>query len=100
MSDMKKTRAEVLEYLKNNLDRFNREYGVDRIGVFGSVARDEATEESDVDLLVEMPHPTFRHYMHLKFEIEEALGVSVDLVTQGAVKEFLRSTIEQEVIYA
>jgi predicted nucleotidyltransferase len=95
-----KTRDEILAYLRESRERFAQRYGVRRIGLFGSAARGEATEGSDLDVLVEMSEPTFDHYMDLKFELEDALGASVDLVLSDTVKERLRPIIEQEVVYA
>ncbi|MHB1001725.1 MAG: nucleotidyltransferase family protein [Armatimonadota bacterium] len=95
-----KTRSEVLDYLRSSMDRFHTEYDVRRIGIFGSVARDEAGLLSDIDVLVEITEPTFDKYMNLKFDLEEALGSSVDLVLADTVKKRLRSRIEGEVIYA
>ena len=94
------SKDEVLKYLKEARDRFAREYGVRRIGLFGSTARDAPRKSSDVDLLVEMEAPTFDHYMDLKFEIEDHFGVSVDLVLSDTVKKRLRPAIERETIYA
>lgn len=94
------TREEVLGRLRERLDRFEKMYGVTRIGLFGSVARGETNELSDMDILVEMRSPTFDNYMDLKFEIESDFGVPVDLVLADTVKERLRPIIEQEVSYA
>ena len=95
-----KTMAEIMTYLSASRDRFARLYNVRRIGIFGSVVRNEAIEGSDLDVLVEMSDPTFDRYMDLKFELESALGMPVDLVLAETVKERLRPIIEQEVAYA
>jgi predicted nucleotidyltransferase len=71
--------------------------GVAALYLFGSVARDEARDDSDVDLLVEFTGPpSFDRFMDLKFFLEDALGVPVDLVTRRALKAFLRSEIERD----
>ena len=95
-----KTRDEIMAYLSASLERFSRDYTVRRIGVFGSTARGEAGEESDVDVLVEMSEPTFDRYMDLKFELEDAFGMPVDLVMADTLKKRLRPVIEREVVYA
>lgn len=94
------SKEQALSYLQKSLSRFAREYGVRRIGIFGSVARDEVAESSDLDVLVELDDPTFDHYMNLKFELEDRFGVPVDLVMQETVKERLRPIIERETVYA
>ena len=91
---------DILAYMRQSRDRFAERYTVRRIGIFGSTARGEAREGSDLDVLVEMTEPTFDRYMDLKFELEDAFGASVDLVLADTVKERLRPIIEQEVVYA
>ena len=69
------------------------------LGLFGSVARNEARPGSDADFLVVFDGPaTFRGYMGLKAYLEEILGVPVDLVTQQAVRPQLRGKIERELV--
>ncbi len=95
-----KTKDEILSYLKVSRNRFAYMYGVQRIGLFGSVVHGKLQRESDIDVLVEMPHPTFDQYMDLKFELEDTLGMPIDLVLADTVKKKLRPVIEKEVIYA
>jgi predicted nucleotidyltransferase len=95
-----KTADDILAYLRQSRERFAQLYSVRRIGIFGSAARGEAREDSDLDVLVEMSEPTFDRYMDLKFELEDAFGTSVDLVLSDTMKERLRPIIEQEVVYA
>jgi len=57
-----KTRREILHLLEKNRETI-KSFGVTEIGVFGSVARDEQTEKSDVDVLVELEKETFDAYM-------------------------------------
>ena len=58
------------------------------LALFGSVARDEATDSSDVDVLVDFgAPPTFDQYMGLKIFLEDLLQCQVDVVTMGALKE-------------
>ncbi len=93
-------RDEVLQKLaahKVQLDGFR----VASMAVFGSVARDEAQEHSDVDLLVEFSEPVgLFHFVRLKRFLEGLLGVPVDLVTPGALKPQLRERILSEAIRA
>lgn len=72
-------------------------FGVKELAVFGSVARGEATDASDLDLLVDFVGPaTFDGFMGLKLFLEDTLGVRVDLVTRAALKPRLRPRIEAE----
>ena len=74
--------------------------GVRSLALFGSVARDEATSASDVDVLVEFEPPiTFDRYMDVKFFLEDQLHVNVDVVSWNALKPQIRSIVEQEAIH-
>lgn len=90
----------VLEWIAAMRPELERQFSVSSIGVFGSIARGEETSESDVDVLVELEEPTFRHYMDLKFLLEDTFGRPVDLVMADAVKPRLKPVIAREVIYA
>lgn len=75
-------------------------FGVRSLALFGSVARDEAKPDSDVDILVDLEPPlTFDRYMDLKFYLEEQLGTRVDLVTWKSLKPQVLENVEQELIY-
>ena len=72
---MRSTRQDILTSLKNLKGEVSREYSVKTIGVFGSVARCEETEESDIDLLVEFSKPVgFVTFMRLEYFLSERLG--------------------------
>jgi len=74
--------------------------GVKTMAIFGSIARGEAREDSDVDVLVEFSRPaTFDGYMSIKTHLESLLGRRVDLVTRRALKERMKPSVEQEAIY-
>ncbi|NER47775.1 MAG: nucleotidyltransferase family protein [Symploca sp. SIO1A3] len=89
---------EVQSILVNHQDTI-KSYGVRTLFIFGSVARDEATAESDVDILVEFEGAvTFERYMDLKFYLEDQLRTKVDLVTKRSLKPQIRASVEQEVI--
>ena len=77
--------------------RLREEFKVAALYVFGSVARGDARESSDVDLLVEFERPaTFAGFMDLKALLEDLLGVRVDLVTRAALRPRLRPQVEAE----
>jgi predicted nucleotidyltransferase len=74
-------------------------YGVKSLRVFGSVARGEATEASDVDVLVEFDGPaTFRAFMGLKLLLQDLLGGDVDLVTTRALRAEYRDEVLREAV--
>ena len=91
---------EILDFLKQHKRDFEARFSVRRIGLFGSVLHGLDREESDVDILVEMDHPTFDRYMDLKFFLEDRLGRSVDLVLADSLKPRLKPIITHEAAYA
>jgi len=91
-------RAEVLALLQNSAQRV-ASLGVGSLFLFGSVARDQAHADSDVDLLVQfVAPPTYRSYMDLKFFLEDLIGCRVDLVTRGGLRPSALPTVEREAI--
>lgn len=92
-------KADVLELLRAHREEIGRRFGVRYLALFGSVARDEAREDSDVDILVTFEvEETFDSYMDLKFYLEDLLGRRVDLVTTGGLREAVRPYVERELI--
>jgi len=97
---MKSTRQDILASLKKIKGEVEKEYSVKTIGVFGSVARNEQTGESDIDLLVEFSKPVgFVTFMRLENFLSEQLGKQVDLVTSDSLKPVIRQDVLSEVIY-
>ena len=94
--DLKK--KDILRIIEENSDTL-RNYGVRKLGLFGSFARDEATKDSDIDLVVELEVKSYRTYIRLKFFLEDLFKRAIDLVTDESIKPGVRPYIEQEVIY-
>ena len=95
------TSSEIMRMLKSNLDNIKK-FHVSKIGLFGSFAREEQNDTSDVDILVEFEdgHENFDNYMDLKFYLEELFERKVDVVIFNSIKPSLRSGIMRSVIYA
>lgn len=92
----------AIEILKNHEKMIRQKYGVKRIGIFGSFARGEEKDGSDIDVLVDFNEgaKTFDHFMDLKFFLEDLFGRKVDLVTITALRPQLKEVILREVTYA
>ncbi len=96
---MTMNRDQILGVLAERQQEMAARYGVKRLALFGSAARDELSASSDVDVLVEFTSPaTFGAYMDLKFYLEDLLGRPVDLVTDKALRDELRPYVEKEMI--
>jgi predicted nucleotidyltransferase len=92
-------RNEILYLIHENYDQLTK-LGVKSLAVFGSVARVEATQTSDVDILVEFEgKATFDRFMDTKFFLEDLLGLRVDLVMPGAIKPRMKPYIMQDLVY-
>jgi predicted nucleotidyltransferase len=96
---VKRTREDVLKLLETN-SRTIKAYGVRRLGLFGSWARGEGTDASDLDFVVEFEKKSFDAYMELKAFLEQLFGCRVDLVLENTIKPRLRSTILNETVHA
>ncbi len=76
-----------------------QQFGVTQLALFGSTARDEARDNSDLDILVSFDGPaTSARYFGVQFYLEDQLGCSVDLVTEKALRPEFRPFIEKEAI--
>lgn len=92
-------RDEVLEILRDRKPILMKRFGVDRIGIFGSVARNEAHSDSDVDVVVEMK-PNLFGRVELKADLESRLGKPVDVVRyRQKMPPRLKDRIDREAIY-
>lgn len=98
-SDQILNKEKVLEVIKKQENLFNKYY-IKTLALFGSTARNEATENSDLDFLVEFNQsPTLSMYMNLKFYLEELFNKPVDLVTIKSIKAIIKESILAEAVY-
>lgn len=93
-------RATVLELLRRSKPELQRRFGVVRLVLFGSMARDQSRPESDADVLVAFDGPAdSRRYFGLQFYLEDLLGCPVDLVTEQALRPQLKPFVERDAIH-
>ena len=94
------TKNDILEYLKNHYEEFSNQYKVEKIGIFGSYARDEADENSDIDIFVQM-NPKLLNMVAIKQQLEENFHKKVDIVRlRDNMNPYLKKRILQDGIYA
>ncbi|KAA0008302.1 MAG: nucleotidyltransferase family protein [Thermoplasmata archaeon] len=96
-----KTLEEIKKMLSENKEELRRKYGVRILGVFGSYARNEQNKKSDVDILVEIEEPIGFKFFELWDELEEMLGVKVDLLTLKSIKQkhLLWESVKEDLVY-
>jgi len=89
--------------IKNSLSSLNpklaQEFAVERIGIFGSFARNEQTAESDIDILVEFNRPVGYEFFKLQRFLEKYLGKKIDLATKAMLKARIKKEILNETLY-
>jgi predicted nucleotidyltransferase len=97
------SKVTILDYLKSNKDLFKNKFCVVRIGIFGSYARGEATEDSDIDVIVEFDENT-EDLFDKKYELREFLKLNfnknIDLCRESAIKPVFIPLILKDTIYA
>ena len=92
-------KQQTIQSLTNNKAVLTQRFGVTRWALFGSTARNAATDHSDVDILINFDGvATSQRYFGVQFYLEDLLGCSVDLVTEKALRPELRQYIELEAI--
>lgn len=91
----------ILNFLNEHKSELEQKYGLIKIGLFGSYARDEQTEDSDIDLAVEItPEKKNIHtFLNLKREMESVFQKKVDLGIENTLKPIAREYISKEIIY-
>jgi uncharacterized protein len=93
-------REDILKFIAAEKANFEQEFGIKKIGLFGSYARGEVREESDIDIVVELEKPDLFHLIGIKQAIEEVLDTKVDIVRlRDNMNQTLRSRIERDAIY-
>jgi len=93
-------RQRALELLSQSKSELQARFGVTRLALFGSTARNTATSISDIDILVAFDGPaTSKRYFGVQFYLEDLLGRPVDLVTEKALRPELQPYIEKESVY-
>ena len=92
-------RSRALELLTQSKPTLVARYGVTRLALFGSTARNDARSDSDIDILVAFDGPaTSERYFGVQFYLEDLFGCEIDLVTEKALRVELRPFIEKEAV--
>ena len=92
------TKEYILAFLKEHKEEFREKYQVDSIALFGSYARGDQKEDSDIDFLVEMPSK-FDLYYDFKEYLEDVFKKNIDLGMKKSIRPFIKNAIEEDLIY-
>lgn len=94
------TKQEIIDFLKNHKTELEQRFGVIKLGLSGSYARDEANSESDIDIIVEIDsNNKFRSFFYLLYFLQDSFGKKIDLATESSLKPIVRNTIMKDIVY-
>jgi predicted nucleotidyltransferase len=90
----------IISFLQLHKQEMLQQFGATKIGLAGSYARDEANEDSDIDIIVEIQSDNkFRSFFNLLYYLQEFLGQKIDLATESSLKPLVRESILKDVVY-
>jgi uncharacterized protein len=93
-------RNEIISSLKNFKDNYRDKYSIIKIGLFGSAAKENLKEDSDIDIVVDVTNPNLFNLIGIKLELEERFHRSVDIIRyHNKMNEFLKKRIDKEALY-
>lgn len=91
---------DCIKKLTDFKERFAKKFGITKLGIFGSVARNENTDGSDIDIVVEVKKPSLQLMYELKESLKQLFGCEVDLVRfRDSLRPLLKSNIQKDAIY-
>ena len=85
--------------MKQHMGELRERYKVRKMGIFGSYLRGTQRKGSDIDILVDFSEPVGWEFIDLALYLEDELGMKVDLVTPGALKEQIKKGVLEEVVF-
>ncbi|MBN1932947.1 MAG: nucleotidyltransferase domain-containing protein [Desulfobacterales bacterium] len=99
--DSQLTGNEIIQLLRTEKPYLNKEFGVVGIGLFGSFAKGQSSNDSDIDLIVELKEPRFLWLSGLQVYLEKKFNRKVEIVRKGnKINHRFTKRVEKEVIYA
>jgi predicted nucleotidyltransferase len=93
------TLQNILQTLRSHKPELQRKYPIARLGVFGSYARGEASEKSDIDIAVEITGPMGLNFVAMADEIEALFDIKTDVVPTRSIKTEYLPFVEKDIIY-
>jgi predicted nucleotidyltransferase len=93
-----KTLAQIYQVLQEHKGELADRFKVSKLGIFGSYARGDQDEQSDLDVIVEFAQPVGFEFIHLADRLEELVGMKVDLLTPDSIKPNRRESIFSSVV--
>jgi len=88
----------ILNFLKSHKKELKENFGVEKIGLFGSYIRNEQTQNSDIDIIVKMPSD-FKKFFELQYYLEKHFNTKIDLGLEHTLRHFIKDKIKNEIEY-
>lgn len=94
------SQSEIIKLISENKLILKNKFGVERIGIFGSYARNNFSDSSDIDVLIELREQKYDFWVSVKIFLEKLLGKPVDLIASGShLRQGFIATINKDIIY-
>ena len=94
----KYTATEIIDILRKHKEIL-RKYRVKRIGLFGSFSRNESTDQSDIDFIVDFEEKSFDNFMELSFALEDLFKRKIDLLTDKAISPYILPFVKNDIYW-
>jgi len=94
-----RTLQEIIKTLRSNKEKLSSKYGLSYIAIFGSYGRQQQTDKSDIDILVDFQRPIGIEFIDLAMELESLLQMRVDLVSKNGIRPDYYKKIENDLNY-
>jgi len=94
------SQSEIIKRIAENKPFLKTKFGVEKIGIFGSYAKNNFSESSDIDVLIELREQKYDFWVYVKLYLEKLLGKPVDLIATGSnLRKGFLTTINKDIIY-
>ena len=94
-------KEKILDFLNHNKKKLSQDFGIDKIGLFGSYLNNSQNKESDVDILIEVrkDFKKYKYYFELKLFLENNIGKEVDIIYKDAINPLIQIEIQKDILY-
>lgn len=93
------TKAYIIDFLTANKEELKREFGLTKIGLFGSYAKDKAHKDSDIDIVVQMKDKNYFKLIEFENYLKKFFGKKVDVGFLGSMRSYIKESISRDIIY-
>ncbi len=94
-------KEKILDFLNHSKEKLSLDFGIDKIGLFGSYLNNSQNNDSDVDILIEVrkDFKKYKYYFELKKFLEDNIGKEVDIIYKDAINPLIKMEIKEDILY-